>query len=161
MENEGKKNNIFIKTLIKVLVIFIGFELISNVVVSLIGGTIWDIFRNGKYTLYFVSEAAVVLFSIVLLVVLKKIKILKSKRLKFIDGVKLGVPILAISIFMFMGNSSVVMEGNANLANFCSLVIFTFFAGFFEEVFYRGNIEGELIDNYSSTRKTLIIKTDS
>ncbi len=156
MENEGKKNNVFIKTLLKVLAIFIGFELISNIVVSIIGGTIWDIIKNGKYTIYFVSEAAVVLFSIILLIAFKKVSILKKWRLKFLDAIKLGVPLLVISVLMFVGNSSVVMDGNANLANFFSLVIFTFFIGFFEEVFYRGIIEGELIDNYSRTRKEAI-----
>lgn len=146
-------NKNLVKTLIKVVIIFIGFEIVSNLLGSLIALPIYQSF-NGKYTLYLASEITMVLFAVFLCVVLKRVKIFKEKRLGFRKSVFLCIPIVVLSILVLLTNLNNLFS--ANSGDLISLVLYAICIGVFEEVFFRGIIEGILLDEYGNGSKTVI-----
>ena len=146
-------NKDLVKTLIKVIVVFLGFEVVSNFFGSIIAAPIYQSF-NGKYTLYLASEIAMVLFALILCVILKRVKIFKNKNLNFSKCVFLCVPIVVLSILSLLTNLNNLFS--ANSGDLISLVLYAICIGIFEEVFFRGIIEGILLDEYGSSNKRII-----
>ena len=114
-------NKDLVKTLIKVVVVFLGFEVVSNLFGSIIAAPIYQSF-NGKYTLYLASEIAMVLFALILCVILKRVKIFKNKNLSFSKCVFLCVPIVVLSILSLLTNLNNLFS--ANSGDLISLVLY-------------------------------------
>ena len=153
-----KKNN-FWGTILKVLSIFLLFEIFTKSVGKVIGRTLWQSLRYGKYGNYFISEITVLFLVVVLLIVLRKWYIFKKSDKKLINSLVIGGPIFVLSILFFVVNSldNIMSLNNFNIANIVSLMLFCITIGLFEEILFRGIIQNELIENYGKTRKEVII----
>ena len=157
MENK-KRESIWI-TILKILAIFFLFEVFTQVFGKVINRSLWQSIRYGKYAIYFVSEISVLILAIILLFIRKKWYIFKEKNTSLGKSLVIGGPIFVLSILFFVANSLGVITdlNNFNLANLISLVIFTVAVGLFEEVFFRGILQNELIEKHGDTRKGVIL----
>lgn len=146
-------NKDFFKVLIKVLVIFIIFEIFSNLLGSYVA---LGIFKSlsGKYMIYLVSEVVLVLFVLILCIVLKKLNIFKNKNMSFKDSVFLCIPILLLSFIILLGNLNELFKVSSG--DLISLIFYVICVGIFEETLFRGIIEGTLIDEYGTSKKRVI-----
>ncbi len=153
--NSDKKN--LWGVILKVIVLFVGFELFWSLIGSVVAGGVWQSMVYGKYGLYFFSEGFVLLLALILLALTGKLNILKKKKLKFKDSLKLGLPIVVISILMLLTNIIDIDITNLNILNLISLVIYAVFIGMFEEILFRGIFLGELLDNFNKNKKQVVI----
>ena len=149
------KKNIF-KTILKVIGLFIVFELIIQLLGALLTKNIIMSIKYGKYGLYYISELVVLLLSIIIVVVRKKFYIFKEKRLSFKNTIYMSLPILILSILLLFSNTVTLIGKNLNFLNLFSLIIYVIFIGLFEEIFFRGIIEQELLDDFYHTKKEVI-----
>ena len=147
------KKNIW-KLLIRVIIIYVLFELIANSVGSIMATYLNKTLLYGKYTIYTVTEFIVFICSLILLFITNKFNIFKKHKLSFKESIKLCMPIVVLSCLVLLSNISSL--DNINIENFLSLFIYTIFIGLFEEVFFRGIIEEELLENYSSNEQEVI-----
>lgn len=157
MNKEDKPKNDFLKAIIIVILTFLGFELVTNFLGSIVAGTLWQTLITGKYGRALISECAVLVFAIGYLLIRRKWSIFKEKKWKFKDAIKLGVPILVLSAILLFANIPEAISTNLNIYNLLSLIVYCISIGFFEEIVYRGIIEGELLNHYSSTKKQAFI----
>ena len=152
---EEKRKSI-IKLLIKVALIFIIFELFINTLGSVLASFIYSSINYGKYIIYAVSEFVVCLLALIFIFIKRKWYIFKKSNISFKDSLKLCMPIVVISLILLLINLTNLYGSNFNINNFLSLIVYVILIGFFEEVFFRGIIENELLENYSSTKKEVI-----
>jgi len=154
MDN-GRKN---LKDLVlKVIVLFIGFEIFWKYLGVLFAGELWKSMLYGKYGIYFFVEGVIFVFALVLLFLTGKLNILKRKRLKVKDALKLGIPIVVLSMLVLIANIVTLDFGSLNIHNLISLILYSGAIGLFEEILFRGVILGELLDGYGNTRKQVVI----
>lgn len=153
---EEKKNNIWF-LIAKVALIFLVFEAFTKVFGGLIASKLYSSLLNGKYIIYAVSEFVVFVFAIVLLIIRKKWYIFKEKKINFGESVKLCLPILVLSVIIALANATELIGTDVNVNNLISLIIYVVLIGLFEEIFFRGIIENELLEKYSSNKKEILI----
>lgn len=150
----GKKN--LLKLIIRVFLILILFEVFIQTIGSIFASTIWKTINYGKYTKYFISEAVVLICSLVVLTVRKKWYIFKNRKLSFIETLKRCLPIVILSLLVFITNIIGLIGEELNYFNLISLIFYTISIGLFEEIFFRGIIEEELLASYSENKKQII-----
>ena len=97
---ENKKN--ILKLIVKVIVIFLIFEIFINTIGSLLASTLWKSLNYGKYTRYFISETVVLLCSLVILTIEKKWYIFKKVKISFFKSVLKCIPIIVLSCLVFI-----------------------------------------------------------
>lgn len=136
------------------LLLFYGMLLVYG---SNIAGVIYNTLFFGKYNTMFISEIALLLFVLVVLIIRKRIGILTFKGKKFWYSVKRGMPILVISLIVLVGNLLGLVGSEVNIPNLCSLIILAITVGMAEEFFFRGFIQNEITDIYGNNRKQVII----
>lgn len=153
---EEKKNNIWV-IIAKVALIFVIFEAFTKILGGVIASKLYSSLLNGKYIIYAVSEFVVFVFAIVLLIIRKKWYIFKEKKINFGKSIKLCLPILVLSVIIALANATELIGTNVNVNNLMSLVIYVVLIGLFEEIFFRGIIENELLEKYSSNKKEILI----
>lgn len=146
----------FIKTILKVIGLFLVFELIIQLLGALLTKNIIMSIKYGKYGLYYISELVVLLLSIVIVVVRKKFYIFKEKRLSFKNTIFMSLPILIISGLLLISNTVTLIGKDLNFINWFSLILYVIFIGLFEEIFFRGIILQELLDDFYHTKKEVI-----
>lgn len=151
------KNKSGIKVILEVIGIFLIFELIGNLLNTLLSTGIWNMIFYGKYSNYLISELSILIIALIVVVITKKKDIFKSGKIKFKDAIKLGMPILVISIIMLISSVMDIIGESFNWANLFSLLVYTILIGLFEEIFYRGVIEGILLDNAAGNKKKIIL----
>ncbi len=152
MNKEVKPTNDFLKAIIIVVLTFFGFELVTNFLGSIVAGAFWKSLITGKYGRAFISECAVLIFAIGYLLIRRKWSIFKKKKWKLKESIELGVPIIVLSLIMLFVNIPEAISSNLNVYNLISLVFYCVSIGFFEEIVYRGIIEGELLERFSNTK---------
>lgn len=152
---EKTSSNIW-KNFGKTLIIFAIFELAIQLIGPFIMGPLWQSLTSGKYSFYLVSEMTVILLALILLFIRKRWSIFKEKRINFKDALKLGMPILIISIVM-LASGIIETTSKMNWGNFISMTLYCAAIGFFEEVFFRGILQNELLENNDDTRKKVIL----
>ena len=86
------------RKLLKVIaVVLIGLILLYSILL-VFGGNIATLIYQalfyGKYNLTFISEIVLLLFSLLVLMVRKRVYVLKPRGKKFFDSIKRGMPIL-------------------------------------------------------------------
>ena len=153
---EEKKDNIWV-LIAKVALIFVIFEAFTKILGGVIASKLYSSLLNGKYIIYAVSEFVVFVFAIVLLIIRKKWYIFKKKKINFGESIKLCLPILVLSVIIALANATELIGTNVNVNNLISLVIYVVLIGFFEEIFFRGIIENELLEKYSNNKKEILI----
>lgn len=153
---EEKKNNIW-PIIAKVVLIFIIFEFLINTVGRVINSVVYASMLNGKYMIYAVSEFVVFILSIILLKIRKKSYIFKERKIPFRKSVETCLPIVILSIIVLFSNAGQLIGTKINTSNLVSLIVYVILIGLFEEIFFRGIIENELLEKYSSNKKEVIV----
>lgn len=153
---EEKKNNIW-PIIAKVVFIFIIFEFLINTVGRVINSVVYASMLNGKYMIYATSEFVVFILSIILLEIRKKSYIFKERKIPFTKSVETCLPIVILSIIVLFSNAGQLIGTKINTSNLVSLIVYVILIGLFEEIFFRGIIENELLEKYSSNKKEVIV----
>lgn len=122
-----------------------------------IAGLIYRAIFYGKYNTMFISEIVLLLFALIMLAVRKRLNILKPKGKSLSYGIKRGVPIFVVSIISLLGSLTGIIGEELNVANLVSLILLAITIGMAEEFFFRGFIQGEIVEAYGKNRKEVII----
>lgn len=150
------KQNLF-KTILKTLGLFILLEVAIQLLGSLLASGLWSSILNGRFSSFAVSEAVVFMLVLWFILIKKRWQIFKEKKYSFKETLKLCLPILILTIIIFISNVISLIGENLNIENLISLIFYTVFIGLFEELFFRGIIENELLENYKGSRKNIIV----
>lgn len=143
-------------SVLKVILLFFIFELVIKLVGSTITKEVWETINVGKYSVSALGEIVVLLLALIVVVVKNKWYIFKEKRVSFSKTVTMCIPILVISLLVFVSNYF-SLGGKINLENLLSLIVYTISIGLFEEIFFRGIIQNEIVDSYKNNLKQVII----
>lgn len=148
-----KKN--YLKVILRVILIFVIFEVVINTLGSQLAGIFYKTIVNGKYIPYLISEIVVLLFAIILVIIRKRTYIFKEKKLSFKNTLDICLPILILACLSFVTNLSSIVN-SVNIPNIISLVIYAAAIGLFEEIFFRGIILEEMLKS-SDSKKAVIL----
>ena len=151
---DKKKRWKLIGIIILAILLFYGILLVFG---SNIAGLLYQALFYGKYNTMFISEIVLLIFALVMLAVRKRLNILKPQGKSIIYGIKRGIPIFVVSLISLMSSVTGIMGENLNIPNLISLIILAITIGMAEEFFFRGFIQGEIVDAYGKSRKQVII----
>ena len=148
------------KTWKLIAIIFVSLLLFYGILLVFggdIAGLLYQALFYGKYNTMFISEIVLLIFALVMLAVRKRLNILKPQGKSIIYGIKRGIPIFVVSLISLMSSVTGIMGEELNVPNLISLIILAVTIGMAEEFFFRGFIQGEIVDAYGKTRKQVII----
>lgn len=148
------------KTWKLIAIIFVSLLLFYGILLVFggnIAGLLYQALFYGKYNTMFISEIVLLIFALVMLAVRKRLNILKPQGKSIIYGIKRGIPIFVVSLISLMSSVTGIMGENLNIPNLISLIILAITIGMAEEFFFRGFIQGEIVDAYGKSRKQVII----
>ena len=151
---DKKKRWKLIRIIILAILLFYGILLVFG---SNIAGLLYQTLFYGKYNTMFISELVILLFALIMLLLGKRLSILKPCGKSIIYGIKRGIPIFVVSLISLMSSVTGIMGENLNIPNLISLIILAITIGMAEEFFFRGFIQGEIVDAYGKSRKQVII----
>ena len=151
---DKKKRWKLIGIIILAILLFYGILLVFG---SNIAGLLYQTLFYGKYNTMFISELVILLFALIMLLLGKRLSILKPCGKSIIYGIKRGIPIFVVSLISLMSSVTGIMGENLNIPNLISLIILAITIGMAEEFFFRGFIQGEIVDAYGKSRKQVII----
>ena len=147
------------KTWKLIAIIFVSLLLFYGILLVFggnIAGLLYQALFYGKYNTMFISEIVLLIFALVMLAVRKRLNILKPQGKSIIYGIKRGIPIFVVSLISLMSSVTGIMGEELNVPNLISLIILAVTIGMAEEFFFRGFIQGEIVDAYGKTRKQVI-----
>ena len=148
------------KTWKLVAIIFVSLLLFYGILLVFggnIAGLLYQALFYGKYNTMFISEIVLLIFALVMLAVRKRLNILKPQGKSIVYGIKRGIPIFVVSLISLMSSLTGIMGEELNVPNLISLIILAVTIGMAEEFFFRGFIQGEIVDAYGKSRKQVII----
>ena len=151
---DKKKRWKLIGIIILAILLFYGILLVFG---SNIAGLLYQTLFYGKYNTMFISELVIVLFALIMLLLGKRLSILKPCGKSIIYGIKRGMPIFVVSLISLFSSLTGILGENLNIPNLISLIILAITIGMAEEFFFRGFIQGEIVDAYGKSRKQVII----
>ena len=149
-----KKRWKLIGMIILAILLFYGILLVFG---SNIAGLLYQTLFYGKYNTMFISELVILLFALIMLLLGKRLSILKPCGKSIIYGIKRGMPIFVVSLISLFSSLTGILGENLNIPNLISLIILAITIGMAEEFFFRGFIQGEIVDAYGKSRKQVII----
>ena len=147
------------KTWKLITIIFVSLLLFYGILLVFggnIAGLLYQALFYGKYNTMFISEIVLLIFALVMLAVRKRLNILKPQGKSIVYGIKRGIPIFVVSLISLMSSLTGIMGEELNVPNLISLIILAVTIGMAEEFFFRGFIQGEIVDAYGKTRKQVI-----
>ena len=148
------------KTWKLIAIIFVSLLLFYGILLVFggnIAGLLYQTLFYGKYNTMFISELVIVLFALIMLLLGKRLSILKPCGKSIIYGIKRGMPIFVVSLISLFSSLTGILGENLNIPNLISLIILAITIGMAEEFFFRGFIQGEIVDAYGKSRKQVII----
>ena len=151
---DKKKRWKLIGIIILAILLFYGILLVFG---SNIAGLLYQTLFYGKYNTMFISELVIVLFALIMLLLGKRLSILKPCGKSIIYGIKRGMPIFVVSLISLFSSLTGILGENLNIPNLISLIILAITIGMAEEFFFRGFIQGEIVDAYGKSRKQVIM----
>ena len=151
---DKKKRWKLIGIIILAILLFYGILLVFG---SNIAGLLYQTLFYGKYNTMFISELVILLFALIMLLLGKRLSILKPCGKSIIYGIKRGMPIFVVSLISLFSSLTGILGENLNIPNLISLIILAITIGMAEEFFFRGFIQGEIVDAYGKSRKQVII----
>ena len=151
---DKKKRWKLIGIIILAILLFYGILLVFG---SNIAGLLYQTLFYGKYNTMFISELVILLFALIMLLLGKRLSILKPCGKSIIYGIKRGMPIFVVSLISLFSSLTGILGENLNITNLISLIILAITIGMAEEFFFRGFIQGEIVDAYGKSRKQVII----
>lgn len=147
-KEKNKKIGIFF---IEMVILFIIVDLFVTIIPVLLGESVF----NFKYGKDFIVEALWCLCILIILLMSGNSYVFTCKKEEFGKAIKLGLPMLIISIISLLGNILVSLDG-LNIGNLVNLMLFCISIGLTEEFLCRGWIQNEFIERYGNTRKNVI-----
>lgn len=151
---DKKKRWKLIGIIILAILLFYGILLVFG---SNIAGLLYQTLFYGKYNTMFISELVILLFALIMLLLGKRLSILKPCGKSIIYGIKRGMPIFVVSLISLFSSLTGILGEKLNIPNLISLIILAITIGMAEEFFFRGFIQGEIVDAYGKSRKQVII----
>lgn len=151
---DKKKRWKLIGIIILAILLFYGILLVFG---SNIAGLLYQTLFYGKYNTMFISELVILLFALIMLLLGKRLSILKPCGKSIIYGIKRGIPIFVVSLISLFSSLTGILGEKLNIPNLISLIILAITIGMAEEFFFRGFIQGEIVDAYGKSRKQVII----
>ena len=151
---DKKKRWKLIRIIILAILLFYGILLVFG---SNIAGLLYQTLFYGKYNTMFISEIVILIFALIMLLLGKRLSILKPCGKSIIYGIKRGMPIFVVSLISLFSSLTGILGENLNIPNLISLIILAITIGMAEEFFFRGFIQGEIVDAYGKSRKQVII----
>lgn len=151
---DKKKRWKLIGIIILAILLFYGILLVFG---SNIAGLLYQTLFYGKYNTMFISELVILLFALIMLLLGKRLSILKPCGKSIIYGIKRGMPIFVVSLISLFSSLTGILGENLNIPNLISLIILAITIGMAEEFFFRGFIQGEIVDAYGKSRKQVIM----
>ena len=151
---DKKKRWKLIGIIILAILLFYGILLVFG---SNIAGLLYQTLFYGKYNTMFISELVILLFALIMLLLGKRLSILKPCGKSIIYGIKRGMPIFVVSLISLFSSLTGILGESLNIPNLISLIILAITIGMAEEFFFRGFIQGEIVDAYGKSRKQVII----
>ena len=148
------------KTWKLIAIIFVSLLLFYGILLVFggnIAGLLYQALFYGKYNTMFISEIVLLIFALVMLAVRKRLNILKPQGKSIIYGIKRGIPIFVVSLISLFSSLTGILGEKLNIPNLISLIILAITIGMAEEFFFRGFIQGEIVDAYGKSRKQVII----
>lgn len=145
-----------VKKVLKVLGIFIIFEVLIQTLCGSVASGLYNSLLYGKYAVYAVSEFVVFVLTLIFLKFFKKTNLFKDAKVSFGDSLTCCMPILILSVVMFLANFSSINLRSVNINNLISLGIYCVLIGLFEEVFFRGLITGSLLDEAKDKKTSCV-----
>ena len=151
---DKKKRWKLIGIIILAILLFYGILLVFG---SNIAGLLYQTLFYGKYNTMFISEIVILIFALIMLLLGKRLSILKPCGKSIIYGIKRGMPIFVVSLISLFSSLTGILGESLNIPNLISLIILAITIGMAEEFFFRGFIQGEIVDAYGKSRKQVII----
>lgn len=145
-----EKRNIYLY-FIAMLVIFVAVELLCQILPSLL---LYNI-KSNKYGSELLLE---MLFAFVVLIVMlffKNSYVFTEKKMKFVDSVLLGLPMLIVILINIYFNYSSLET--INYPNLINLLLYCTFIGIGEEFLCRGFLQNEFIERFGDSKKHILL----
>lgn len=149
IKNEEKKTPIY-KFFLKMFFIF----LILDVFMMFFAGILTNASSFYKYGSDLITEMFYALAVLVVMLLFKNSYVFTDKRTKFIEGLKLGIPIIIVTVINLVDSISKI--GTFSFSRFLNVIVFCLFVGIAEEFLCRGWVQNEFIERYSDNRKNVI-----
>ena len=144
-----KKNNIILYML-KILLIFISINLFLIFLSSVLG--IYSL--NYKYGVDYITEMIYALLVLIIMLLFKNDYVFTQKKDKFFTGIKLGLPMLVLSVIIMISN--IISLEEFHLIKFINVLLLSLFVGIAEEFLCRGWLQNEFIEKYSKNKKMVL-----
>ena len=145
-----EKRNVFLYFIV-MLVIFVAVELLCQILPSLL---LYNI-KSNKYGSELLLE---MLFAFVVLIVMlffKNSYVFTEKKMKFVDSVLLGLPMLIVILINIYFNYSSLET--INYPNLINLLLYCTFIGIGEEFLCRGFLQNEFIERFGDSKKHILL----
>ena len=149
MKKRKEKNVLFLYVL-KMLLIFVSINLLLLILSTLIG-TFSIYTRYGRELIY---EMFYALFVLIVMLAFKNSYVFTEKKSKFIEGIKLALPMVLLSVIVLFQSIS-ELKG-FNLTNFVCVLLLSIFVGIAEEFLCRGWLQNEFIERFSNNKNMII-----
>ena len=146
---EEKKTSIY-KFFLKMFFIFLIIDGFMMLAAALLANTS----SFYKYGTDLITEMFYALAVLVVMLLFKNSYVFTDKKSGFWNGVKLGIPIVAISVINLISNAASISE--FSIARFINVLVFCLFIGIAEEFLCRGWLQNEFIERYSENKKSVI-----
>ncbi len=146
MKNE---KNIY-KFFVKMLLIFVGLDLLMMCVTELLASS--SLFA--KYGTDVIYEIFYALSILVVMLLFHNSYVFTEKKKKFWNSIYLGLPMLAYSIITFIVN--LFNQGSFSISNCINVFVLCLFVGIAEEFLCRGWLQNEFIERFSNDRNSVI-----
>lgn len=158
--NNLKKNN---KIFTIVIVVF--FFLISSFIMGINGYNGLAMFLTNlfNYLLNNTSFGSSILLQFVCIIlimpilVFRKKIIFKKSKSSFFKSLLLVWPVIIFLVIKFIGNLRYILVSKISWYEILSLLILVFLVGLFEELFFRGWLQNELLEKLEKRKKSVII----
>ncbi len=150
-EETGKKKKsiylFFLWMFLIFIIIDLGLIIFANIVTQ-------SSFIN-KYGSELITEMFYALSVLIVMLLFNNAYVFTNKKEKFINGVKLAVPMLVITALNLF--SSISSLTSFSLSKFINVIIFCILIGIAEEFLCRGWIQNEFIERYSENKRSVIL----
>ena len=135
---------------LKMLLIFIGIDLVIMIVSSLFAASS----MYAKYGPELITEIFYAVAILVVMLLFNNSYVFTEKKGKFWKSILYGAPMLLISIFNF--GSNLINMKSFSFFNFVNVLALSIFVGIAEEFLCRGWLQNEFIERYSDDKKSVV-----
>ncbi len=152
VKKSNKKKRNIILFFIAMVIAMITFDIVMNELYPIIARMI----LYGKYGRSVIIEAVCAMIILIVVLLFKNSYIFSEKKNGFLKSLLIG-GYITVYATMILALNITSLEGNVNMLDLGSLMLFCLLIGIFEEFLCRGWIQNEFIERFASTRKQVIL----